>query len=89
MANKFILFLLKEKNLKEEEDGRTVEVSEDVLNQLQAAHYFSMKKGKALYMLSKSKEFGMIKKMRKKSFKSFYPLNSNKKRKELQKRYQK
>ena len=78
MANKFISFSLKERNLKNEEGERTVEVYEDVLNQLHAAHYFSKKKGKALYMLSTSKELGMIKRKRKKSFKSFDPLNSNK-----------
>ena len=51
MANKFISFLLKERNLKDEEGEITVEIFEDVLNQLHAAHDFSKKKGKALYML--------------------------------------
>ena len=46
MANKFISFSLKERNIKDEEGERTVEVSEDVLNQFHAAHYFSKKKGK-------------------------------------------
>ena len=57
MANKFILFSLKERNLKDEEGDRTVEVSEDVKDQFHAAHYFLKKKGKALYMLSTSKEW--------------------------------
>ena len=74
-------FSLKERNLKDKEGERTVEVSEDVLNQLHGARYFSRKKGKALYMLSTSKELGMIKRKRKKSFKSFDPLNSNVERK--------
>ena len=51
MANKFISFSLKERNLKDEEGDRTVEVSEDVLNQLNAALNFSIKKGKALYIV--------------------------------------
>ena len=85
MANKFISFSLKEINLKDEEGERTVEVSEDVLNQPHAAHNFQ-KKRKELYMLSKSKELGMIKRKRKKSFKSFYPLNSNEERKEQSKK---
>ena len=50
MANKFISFSLKERNLKDEEGERTVEVSEDVLNQIHAAHKFSKKKGKTLYI---------------------------------------
>ena len=58
MANKFISHSLKERNLEDSEGGRTVEVSEDVLNQLHAAHYFSEKKGNALFMLSASKEHG-------------------------------
>ena len=86
MANKFISFSLKERNLKDEEGERTVEVSEDVLNQLHAANYFSKKKGKALFMLSASKELGMIKRKRKKSFKSFDPLNNDEERKELPKK---
>ena len=43
MVNKFILFSLKERNLKDKEGERTVEVNEDVQNQLHAAHYFSKK----------------------------------------------
>ena len=43
-----------------------VEVSEEVLNQLHSAHYFSKKKGKTLFMLSASKELGTIKRKRKK-----------------------
>ena len=64
MANKFISYSLKERNYENDEEDRTVEVSEDVLNQLHASHYFSMKKGKALFMLSTSKELGTIKKKR-------------------------
>ena len=54
IANKFISHSLKERNLKDNEGERTVEVSEDVLNQLHSAHYFSKKKGKALFILSAS-----------------------------------
>ena len=74
MANKFISHSLKQRNLDDTEGERTVEVSEDVLNQLHGAHYFSKKKGKALFMLSASKELGVIKRKRKKSFKAFDPL---------------
>ena len=52
MANKIISYSLKERNYENNEGERTVEVSEDVLNQLHAAHYFSKKKGKASFMLS-------------------------------------
>ena len=60
-SSKFISHSLKERNLKDFEGERTVEVSEDVLNRLHSAHYFSKKKGKALFMLSASKEIGVIK----------------------------
>ena len=62
MANKLNPHSLKEKNLKDFEGERMFEVSEDVLNQLHSVHYFSWKKGKALFMLSASKELGIIKK---------------------------
>ena len=59
------------KNFKDNEEGRTVEVSVDVLNQLHSAHYFSKKKGNALFMLSASKELGTIKRNKKKSFRQY------------------
>ena len=83
MANKFISHSLKERNLKDNEGERTVEVSEDVLNQLHSAHYFSKKKGKALFMLSASKELGTIKRKRKKSIKKLILLKMKKRRKNI------
>ena len=73
LANKFIARSLKERNHKDQEGDKTIEVSEDVLNQLHSAHYFPKKKGKALFMLTASKELGIIKRKRKKSFKAFDP----------------
>ena len=49
MANKFISHSLKQRNLDDTEGEWTVEVSEDVLNLLHGVHYFSNKKGKALF----------------------------------------
>ena len=68
LANKFIAHSLKERNHKDQEGDKTIEVSEDVLNKLHSAHYFSKKKWKALFMLTASKELGIIKRKRKKSF---------------------
>ena len=73
LTNKFIAHSLKERNHKDQEGDKTIEVSEDVLNKLHSAHYFSKKKGKALFMLTASKELGIIKRKRKKSFKAFDP----------------
>ena len=73
LANKFIAHSLKERNHKDQEGDKTIEVSEDVLNQLHSAHYFSKKKRKALFMLTASKELRIIKRKRKKSFKAFDP----------------
>ena len=80
MANKFISHSLKQRNLDDEEGERTVEVSEDVLNQLHGAHYFLKKKRKALFMLSASKELWVIK--RKRSFKAFDPLEDKEEKKD-------
>ena len=82
IANRFISHSLKERNQEEKEGERTVEVSEDVLNQLHAAHYFSKKKGKALFMLKASKDLGTIKRKRKKSIASFDPFNNEEEKKE-------
>ena len=52
MTNKFIFHSLNEKNIKDKEGERTVKVSEEVLNQLYSAHYFSKIKEKlCLYSL--------------------------------------
>ena len=56
-------------------------MSEDVLNQLHAAHYFLKKKGKALFMLKASKDLGTIKRKRKKSIASFDPFNNEEEKK--------
>ena len=82
MANKFISHSLKQRNLDDTEGERTVEVSEEVLNLLHFAHYFSKKKGKALFMLSASRELGVIKRKRKRSFKAFDPLEDKEESKE-------
>ena len=74
MVNKFISHSLKERILKDKESERTVEVSEEVLNQLHSEHYFSKKKGKGLFVFSASKELGTIKRKRKKQIKEFDPL---------------
>ena len=74
MAHKFTSHSLKERNRKDSEGERMVEVSEEVLNQLHSAHFFSKKKGKALFMLSASKELGTIKRKRKKQINEYDPL---------------
>ena len=71
MSNKFISHSLKQRNLNDTEGERTVEVLEDVINHLYGVHYFSKKKGKALFMFSASKELAVIKRKKKKSIKEF------------------
>ena len=44
MANEFISHSLKERNRKDSEGERIVEVSEEVINQMHSAHYFSKKR---------------------------------------------
>ena len=81
-VTKFISHSLKERNLKDFEGERTVEVSEDVLNQLYSNNYFSKKKGKALFILSASKELGAIKRKRKRPIREFDPYDKEKERNE-------
>ena len=59
MANKFISHSLKERNLKDFEGEKTVEVSEDVLNKLHSVHYFFKKKVKLClcFLYQKSLEY--------------------------------
>ena len=52
MVNKFVSYSLKERNYKNDEGERTVEVSEDVINQLHAAHYSLKRKEIIVYALS-------------------------------------
>ena len=61
MAHKFISHSLNERNKKASEGERIVEASEEVLNQLHSTHFIQRKKGKALFMLSVSKELSRIK----------------------------
>ena len=67
-AEKFISHALKQRNEEVKEGDKTVEVWEDVLNQLHSANYFSKKKGKALYMLKASKDYTKVQRKRKKKF---------------------
>ena len=89
MAKKFISHSLKERNLKDFEGERTIEVSEDVLNQLHSAHYFLKKKGKTLLMLSASKELGAIKRKRKRLIREFGPYDKEEKKEPSSKRQKK
>ena len=79
MVNKLIFHLLKERNLKDFEGERTVEVSEDVFNQLHSAHYFSKKKGIVLFMLSTSKELEAINRKRKRLISELDPYDKEEK----------
>ena len=74
LANRFIAHSLKERNQENKDKNKTIEVSEDALNKLHSVHCFS-KKGKALFMLTVSKEQGSIMRKTKKSFKVFDPSN--------------
>ena len=65
---------MNEWNRKDSEGERMVEVSEEVLNQLHSAHYFSKLKGKALFMLSASNELSIIKRKWKKQINEYNSL---------------
>ena len=74
MTLKFISHLLKKRSRKDNECEAIVEVSEEVLNQMHSALYFSNKKSKAKIMLSESKELGTIYRKRNKQINEYDPL---------------
>ena len=86
MAHKFISHSLKVRNRKDSEGERIVEVSEKVLNQLHSTHYFSKKKGNALFMLSALKELSTIKRKWKKQINEYDPLGIEEEKKYKSKR---
>ena len=75
------MILYEEKRITKMIRERTVEVSEDVLNQLHAVHSFSKKKIKASFMFSSSKKLGIIKRKIKKLFRLFDSLARNEEKK--------
>ena len=66
MANRFVSHSLNQWSKHEGNEDKTIEVTEDVLNQLHGANYFSKKKGKALFMLKAGKKYGVVQRKRKK-----------------------
>ena len=71
MANRFVSHLLNQRSKHEGIEDKTIEVTEDVLNQLNGANYFSKKKGKALFMLKAWKKYRVVqRKIKKKQYES-------------------
>ena len=86
LAHKFVMHSMKQRTTQEEKEGeKTVVVSEDVLNQLHSANYFSKKKGKALFMLKASKDYTTISRKRKRQY-TEYNLDYDEEEKYQQKR---
>ena len=73
VAQKFIKHAMNQRTEEEGEGDRTVEISQEVLDQLEAANYFSKKKGRALYMLAASKDITPVQRKRKRKFESYNP----------------
>lgn len=73
VAQRFIKHAMSQRTAEEGEGDRTVEISQEVLDQLDAANYFSKKKGRALYMLASSKDITPVQRKRKRKFESYNP----------------
>ena len=82
MANRFVSHSLNQRSKHEGNEDKTIEVTEDVLNQLHGANYFSKKKGKALFMLKAEKKYGVV--QRKKQYESLNLENLEEEKKEYQ-----
>ena len=86
LALKFIKFSIDQRAEEEKEGDKTIEVSEDVLKEMESVNYFSKKKGKALYMLKASKDYTNIQRKRRREFISFDPENKEKPKNPFSKR---
>ena len=84
MANRFVSHSLNQRSKHESNEDKTIEVNEDVLNQLHGANYFSKKKGKALFMLKDGKKYGVVQRKRKKQYESLNLENLEEEKKEYQ-----
>ena len=68
MTNRFVSHSLNQRSKHESNEDKTIEVTEDVLNQLHGANYFSKKKGKVLFMLKAGKKYGVVQRKRNKQY---------------------
>ena len=84
MANKLVNHSLSQRSKQEGNEDKTIEVTEDVLNQLHGANYFSKKKGKALFMLKAGKTYGVVQRKRKKKYESLNLKELEEEKKEFQ-----
>ena len=84
MANRFVSHSLNQRIKHEGNEDKTIEVTEEILNQLHGANYFSKKKGKALFMLNVGKKYGVVQRKRKKQYESLNLENLEEEMKEYQ-----
>ena len=84
MANRFVSHSQNQRSKHEGNEDKTIEVTEDVLNQLHGANYFSKKKGKAPLTLKAGKKYGVVQRKRKKQYESLNLENLEEEKKEYQ-----
>ena len=84
IANKFVKNSLTQRSKQEGNEEKIIEVTENFLNQLHSANYFSKKKGKALFMLKAGKKYGVVQRKRKKLYESYSINEHEEEKKEYQ-----
>nr|AAA62603.1 ORF3 [Moneuplotes crassus] len=75
LAIKFVRHSIEQRTQEVKEGDKTIEVSEEVLNDMKSVKYFTQKKGKALYMLKANKKYTNVKRKRRREFISYDPEN--------------
>ena len=76
LAHEFIKYSISLRSEEEKEGDRTIEISDEILNDLKSVNYFSKKKGKALFMLKSNKDYTQINRKRRREYDSFDPQQS-------------
>ena len=90
LAEKFIDHSIKQRNKDKVIQDSKIEISEDILNQINCKHFYSKQKGRALSMLVWNKSIYKVNRKRKREYQTFKPLleeekvPSSKRKKDMQ-----
>ena len=73
LAEKFINYSIKERNKQNVTQESKIELSEEIMEQINKQHFYFKQKGRALSMLVTSKEIYKVNRKRKKEYSAFDP----------------
>ena len=73
LALKFVKYSIDQRAEEAVEGEKTIEIAEEILDEVKQFRYFSKKRGKALHMMKAKKEFTDVKRKRRREIASFTP----------------